>query len=636
MSDPKEHIGSLASVDHNLWIDYSKERTRFKVWSPLAKRMTLRLYNQNDLLVSKQEMIELEGIWQVLIEGDWIDYRYTYQACIDEIWMEECVDPYALGVTVNGAKGVVVDLSLLPDHIPVTEPKSSIVIYEASVRDFTIADNSNVLNKGKFLGLTEAETENSHGQPTGLSHLLELGITHLHLLPCNDFQTVDETEYNPEEYNWGYDPQHYNVPEGSYATDPITSMIRNHEFKTMVNVLHAHGLKVVLDVVYNHTYETEQTAFNQLVPNYYYRQWNDGSFSNGSGCGNELATERPMVRKFILDSLVHWVKNYDVDGFRFDLMALYDLETMMLIADTLRKLKPDILLYGEGWTADSTPLDHRHQASKQNALQTDAFAVFNDDFRDALKGKLHEENTRGFISGEGWMEESIKFGIVGACYHPQINYDLILHSSQAWSQTPHQAINYISCHDNHTLFDKLSIANETRDDESIVSMQRLGLVIILTSQGLPFLHAGSEFLRTKHRHHNSYNQPDHINRIDWDKKWEFKGLSDFVRELIDLRNSQSIFYLNDARTLQKNLAFFPFKYGNVVAFTLIHPRPGNDEWSEILVVFNGSEEQVIMDIPDSPWSVAIEGDRIDKSGFRVQENSQMKVSPFSATLLFKG
>ena len=397
------------------------------------------------------------------------------------------------------------------------------------VRDASIDENSGIKNKGKFLGLTEAGTKSSDGLSTGLDHLKELGVTHIHLLPCFDFNSIDESKPDKPQYNWGYDPLNYNVPEGSYSTNPYDGVTRIREFKQLIETFHENGLRVVMDVVYNHTGLTENSNFNQLVPGYYYRQTADGKFSNATGCGNEVASEREMVRKFILESVKYWVKEYHVDGFRFDLMGVMDIQTMNLISKELHQLKPDILLYGEGWTAGSSPLPDSLHALKKYAYKLNHIAVFSDDIRDGIKGSVFERKDKGFVSGKPGLEETIKFGIVASCKHPQVDYSKVNYSKAPYAAEPDNTITYCECHDNNTLWDKLFLSATDATEEQRKEMQKLALSIVLTSQGIPFLHAGTEFLRSKKGVENSFESPDSINEIDWSLKAKNKDVFDYVK-----------------------------------------------------------------------------------------------------------
>ncbi|MEI9909114.1 MAG: type I pullulanase [Bacteroidota bacterium] len=423
------------------------------------------------------------------------------------------------------------------------------------VRDASIAANSGIKNKGKFLGLTETGTTNAEGLSTGLDHLKELGVTHVHLLPSYDFYSVDETKLDNPQYNWGYDPLNYNTPEGSYSTDPANGAVRIKEFKQLIKTFHENGLRVVMDVVYNHTMLTEDSYFNQLVPGYYYRQTADGKFSNATACNNETASERAMMRKFMLESVKYWVKEYHVDGFRFDLMGVHDIVTMNLISSELHKIKPDILLYGEGWTAGACPLPDSLRAIKANAAKLDRIAVFSDDIRDGIKGSVFENKDRGFASNKPGMEESIKFGIVAACKHPQVDYSKVNYSKAPYAAQPYNTVTYAECHDNHVLWDKLAISAPDATEAQRKQMHKLALSIVLTSQGISFLHAGTEFLRSKKGNENSYNAGDSINAIDWSLKSKNKDVVDLVKGLIKMRKEHPAFRMTTAEEIAKNIQF---------------------------------------------------------------------------------
>ena len=478
-----------------------------------------------------------------------------FRVQVDNKWLQEVPDPYAKSVGVNGKRAMVVDLDdtdpvdWSKDKSPALANPTDAIIYELHVRDASIAVNSGIKNKGKFLGLTEQGTKNTEGLSTGLDHLKELGVTHIHLLPFYDFYSVDESKPEKLQYNWGYDPLNYNVPEGSYSTNANDGVTRIRELKELVKTFHQNGLSVVMDVVYNHTMLTEDSYFNQLVPGYYYRQTPDGKFSNATACGNETASERPMMRKFMLESLQYWVKEYHVDGFRFDLMGVHDIATMNLIARELRKIKPDILLYGEGWTAGASPLPDSLRALKKYAYKLDNIAVFSDDIRDGIKGSVfrHEEN--GFASGRPGMEESIKFGIVASVKHPQVDYTKVNYSKAPYANEPSSTITYAECHDNHVLWDKLAISAKNATEDERKEMHKLALSIVLTSQGISFLHAGTEFLRSKKGHENSFNAGDSINAIDWSLKTKNKDVFEYVKALIKMRKEHPAFRMKTAKRL---------------------------------------------------------------------------------------
>jgi len=448
----------------DLGLRYSSKKSKFKIWSPPAKEARLFLYDKGmggDTLLIKDMKKGKHGTWSAAVRGDQEGRFYTFQVLIDTTWLAETPDPYAVATGVNGHRAMVVNLADTNpkgwenDLRPPLKNISDIVLYELHLRDISMHPSSGIEHKGKYLGLTETGTHTSSGTSTGLDHIKDLGVTHVHLLPVFDFASVDESALQVPQYNWGYDPQNYNVPEGSYSTDPFDGRVRIKEFKQMVKTLHENGLRVVMDVVYNHTSSTDGSVFNNLVPWYYYRLTDHGGYSNASGCGNETASERPMMRKFMLESMLYWAKEYHVDGFRVDLMGIHDIKTMNLIADELHKIDPTIFIYGEGWTAGDSPYDPQERAIKTNTWKLHGIAVFSDEFRDGVKGDVFTKNAKGFASGETGLRESVKFGIAGAINHPQIDYKMVNYSKAPWSNSPLQCINYVSCHDNHTLYDRL-------------------------------------------------------------------------------------------------------------------------------------------------------------------------------------
>jgi pullulanase len=519
-------------------------------------------------------------------------------------WGEEVTDPYAKSVGVNGKKAMVVDLKETNppgggwenDKSPALKNPTDAIIYELHIRDATIAANSGIKNKGKFLGLTETGTTNTEGLSTGLDHIKELGVTHIHLLPCFDFNSVDETKPDAK-YNWGYDPLNYNVPEGSYSTNPYDGITRIKEFKQLIKTFHENGLGVILDVVYNHTALTENSNFNQLVPGYYYRQAKDGKFSNATACGNETASERPMMRKFILESMKYWLTEYHLDGFRIDLMGVHDIETMNLISKELHTIKPDILLYGEGWTAGASPLPDSLRAIKANAHKLDRIAVFSDDIRDGIKGNVFDHKDKGFVSGKKGMEESIRFGIVASIQHPQVDYTKVNYSKAPYSKQPYQTITYAECHDNHTLWDKLAISTNNISEGKRREMQKLALSIVLTSQGISFLHAGTEFLRSKKGVENSFESPDSINAIDWSLKTVNKTTFEYLKKLVKMRKDHPAFRMTSAESIRNNISFLDHMPQGVIAV--------NDSWRKILVYLNGTPGRRTIHLPPGDWKCAI-------------------------------
>jgi pullulanase len=598
---------------NDLGLIYSKTQSTFRIWAPTAEKAQLILYNRGDDNV-ETGIFDMdksaEGTWIKTVTRDQEGKFYVFRVMINGRWSNEVPDPYAKAVGVNGKRAMVVNLKKTNppgwenDKSPVFRNKTDAIIYELQVRDASISENSGIKNKGKYLGLTETGTKNAEGLSTGLDHIKGLGVTHVHLLPVFDFYSVDESTPEKPQYNWGYDPLNYNVPEGSYSTNAYAGATRIKEFKQMVQAFHQNGIRVVIDVVYNHTRLTQKSYFNQLVPGYYYRQTKEGIFSNATACGNETASERYMMRKFMLESVLYWVKEYHIDGFRFDLMGVHDIETMNLISRELHKIKPDILLYGEGWTAGSSPLPDSLRAVKKNAYKLDRIAVFSDDIRDGIKGSVFEHEDKGFASGKPGMEESIKFGIVASCKHPQVDYTKVNYSKAPYASQPWNTITYCECHDNHVLWDKLAISAKEESGEMRKQMDKLAISIILTSQGIPFLHAGTEFLRTKKGVDNSFESPDSINAIDWELKTRNKTTFEYVKYLIDLRKKHPALRMTTAKEIFTNIKFLEGLPAGVIAYE-INGTHVKDSWKKILVCLNGSSKEHVLKVPGDGWVVEV-------------------------------
>lgn len=581
---------------NDLGLTYSSGSSMFRIWAPTAEKAQIIFYKAGDggettgFLDMKKDP---NGTWSAKVAGDLKGKFYVFKVQVNGKWLNEVPDPYAKAVGVNGKRAMVVDLKETnpvgwdKDKSPAFRNKTDAILYELQIRDASISENSGIRNKGKYLGLTETGTKNADGLSTGLDHIKELGVTHVHLLPCFDFYSLDENQPEKAQYNWGYDPLNYNVPDGSFSTNPYDGVTRIKEFKQMVQAFHQNGLRVVMDVVYNHTRLTEDSYFNQLVPGYYYRQTTDGKFSNATACGNETASERYMMRKFMLESVLYWVKEYHIDGFRFDLMGVHDIETMNLISKELHKIKPDILLYGEGWTAGSSPLPDSLRALKKYAYKLDRIAVFSDDIRDGIKGSVFEHEDKGFASGKPGMEESIKFGIVASCKHPQVNYTKVNYSKAPYAAQPWNTITYCECHDNHVLWDKLAISAKDATESERIEMDKLAMSIILTSQGIPLLHAGTEFLRTKKGVENSFESPDSINAIDWSLKTKNKELFDYVKALIKMRKEHPAFRMTSAKQIAANIEFLDYGPPGVLVFEIDGDAMG-DKWKKILICLNGN------------------------------------------------
>jgi len=625
---------------NDLGLVYSPKESFFRIWSPTAEKAQLLFYdkgnggaNTGKILMKKSK----NGTWVSIIPGDQKGRFYTFQVMINGTWQNEVPDPYAKAVGVNGKRAMVVDLkqtnplNWAKDKSPLFKNPTDAIIYELHVRDASIANNSGIIKKGKFSGLTEIGSKNPDGLSTGIDHLKELGVTHIHLLPSYDFYSIDESKPELPQYNWGYDPLNYNVPEGSYSTDPADGNTRIKEFKQLIQTFHQNGLRIVMDVVYNHTMLTEDSYFNQLVPGYYYRQTEDGKFSNATACNNETASERAMMRKFILESVIYWVKEYHVDGFRFDLMGVHDIATMNLISKELHKIKPDILLYGEGWTAGASPLPDSLRALKVNVSKLDRIAVFSDDIRDGIKGSVFDKNDKGFASGKSGMDESIKFGIVAACKHPQIDYSKVNYSKAPYASQPYNTVTYCECHDNNVLWDKLTISATDATEEERKQMHKLALSIVLTSQGISFLHAGTEFLRTKKGVENSYNSSDSINEIDWSLKTKNKEVFEYVKGLIKMRKQHPAFRLKTTEQIASLIRFDEKTSEGVIIYEI----DGNgvaDKWGKIRVMFNGTNRIQHFQFDNANWKTAILNNKITD-----KENSQESnvLEPYSCSILFK-
>jgi len=627
----------------DLGFSYTPEKTSFRLWSPAASAVRIHLYKagHGNRQIATWDMRQSDqGSWHLTVRGDQNNNYYTFQVKQNGSWQQEKADPYAIAVGVNGHRSMVIDLADTDpegwenDQRPALASYNDIILYELQVRDLSIHESSGIKNKGKFLGLTETGTKNPAGLSTGLDHIKSLGVTHVHLLPSFDHRSIDETRLDTAQYNWGYDPLNYNVPEGSFATDPFDGRVRIREFKQMVQALHAQGLRVVLDVVYNHTGQTEDSNFNQLVPNYYYRQNEAGGFSDASACGNETASEREMMRKYIVESVKYWAEEYHLDGFRFDLMGIHDVETMNEVSAALRAIDPSIFVYGEGWTAGDSPLPYEQQAVKANTRKLQHIAAFSDDLRDGLKGSVFDHHDRGFVSQKSGLKESIKFGIVGSTQHPQLNYGDVNYSDSPWAPQPAQCINYVSCHDNHTLFDKLSISMPDASEAALIKMHKLAQTIVLTSQGVPFIHAGMEMLRTKEGVENSFESPDAVNQIDWNRKTKFQEVGNYYQSLIALRKAHPAFRMPTTDMIQQRLEFLDTPDELSLMYRLKDHANG-DSWKEILVIFNAHPLNKTLSIPEGPWQLVANGKTIDERGLKTVSSSVITVPGTSSYILFK-
>ncbi|NRT73507.1 type I pullulanase [Clostridium beijerinckii] len=647
------------NYDGNLGAEYSKDSTKFIVWAPNANNVRLALFGKDEKNYTNapEEILDMnrgvQGTWNIEVKRDLEGEFYNY-LIINSGNEREVVDPYAKSFGVNGNRGMVIDLKKTDpidfdkDRKPELNSATSAVIYEVHVRDFSINENSGISSskKGKYTAFCEhGTTIPGRYTKTGIDYLMELGITHVHLLPAFDYETVDESKLDVPQYNWGYDPKNYFAPEGSYSTNPFSGEKRIREFKEMVKSIHEAGLRVVMDMVYNHTYKSHESNLNLAVPGYYYRQDENGNFSNGSGCGNELASERYMVRKLIVDSVIYWAKEYHIDGFRFDLMGLHDIETMRQIRAELDKIDESILMYGEGWTGGWTPLSSEESSVKQNIVKFDKMqiAAFSDDTRDSVKGHVFNINEKGYVNGRTGLEESIKFCIVGAIGKQGINYDKVIYSRFAWANEPYQCINYISAHDNYTLWDKLYLTNSESSLEKRKNMNKLAAAIVLTSQGIPFFQAGEEFLRSKKNDdgsfsHDSYNAPDSVNNLEWNRVFEYKEIVNYYKGLIKLRKKYKAFRMNLSEEIRKNLTFL--EYGedfykeNVVAYK-IEDNSEKNLCNTIVVIFNPNDEEAFIDLKECGWSVLVNKERAGVDEIYAIEGNSITVPSKCAHVLIK-
>jgi pullulanase len=625
-----------------LGVKYSPKKTTFKVWAPNASEVMLRLYNAGAGGTPIQTL-DLDkkhsGLWEIDIKHNLKNKYYTFQVQQqDGKWSLEAPDMYARAIGVNGHRGMVVDLKSTDpqgwakDKSPKLKNPTDAIIYEAHIRDISIDPNSGIKHKGKFLGLTETGTKSPDGKSTGLDHIKEIGVTHVHILPAFDFNSIDETKPDANQYNWGYDPLNYNVPEGSYSTNPYDGNVRIKEFKQMVQALHTNGLRVILDVVYNHTADIDHSNYTQFAPGYFYRHNADGSYSNATGCGNEFASEQPMARKFMIESVLYWVREYHVDGFRFDLMGVHDIKTMNALSDTLHAIDPSIVIYGEGWTAGSSPYPEDKRAVKKNVLELHKIAAFSDDIRDGLKGGWSDVKTKGFVSGNPDSKMSVMFGIVASVQDQQIDYIKVADSKAPWAKEPYGTITYASCHDDNTLFDRLKISNPDASEADLIKMDKLANAIVLTSQGISFLHSGEEMLRTKQLVANSFKSPDNINEIDWSRKTKYADVFDYYKQMIALRKDHPAFRMTRAGEIRRHLNFIETSDPSTIVYQLTD-NANDDKWKTILVILNGSKDAKTVTIPAGKWQLVSDGNQTNQAGISSVSGSAVIVPGTTAYVL---
>lgn len=623
---------------------YSPTSTAFTVWAPTAEEVKLLLFDSGDAghpyQTYSMKSDPKEGTWNYVVDGDIEGKFYAFNVKVAGKWLGDTPGINARAVGVNGKRAAVVDMAKTnpegwaQDKGPVVKSPADIVLYEMHHRDMSVSPTTNNEYRGKYLAMTEKGTTNKDGLSTGVDHLKELGVTHIHILPSYDYASVDESKLENNQYNWGYDPQNYNVPDGSYSTNPFEPTVRIKEFKEMVQSLHNEGIGVVLDVVYNHTFNTEDSNFERTVPGYFYRHKEDGSLANGSGCGNETASDREMMRKYMIESVLYWMNEYHIDGFRFDLMGIHDIETMNQIQAAAKAVNPSVFIYGEGWAAEAPIYPADSLAMKANAAQMPGIAVFSDEMRDGLRGPFNDDKKGAFLAGLPGNEESIKYGIVGAIEHPQVVMDSVNYSSTAWADEPTQMISYVSCHDDMSVVDRLKATIPNITPEEIARLDKLAQTVVFTSQGVPFIYAGEEILRDKKGVHNSYQSPDSINQIDWDRKSTNHDVFVYYKNLIDLRKSHPAFRMADADMVREHLQFLPVEGDNLIAYQLTGNANG-DSWKDIIVAFNGRDVAAPLTVPAGKYTIVARDGKIDKRGMGSITGPNVMVPAQSALIIYK-
>ena len=603
---------------------FAKDKTVFTLNSP--DKPTLRLYDNgtDGKAIKAIRMKKAEdGMWRAEVKGDISGKFYTF-----DTGNGECPGLFAKAVGVNGSRAAVVEMrstdpsGWLQDKRPPLKSPCDLIIYELHHRDFSIDPSSGLQHKGKFLALTE---------PKATEYLKSLGVNAIHILPSFDYASVDETRLDTPQYNWGYDPKNYNVPEGSYSTDPYLPTTRIKEFKQMVQALHKAGIRVILDVVYNHTFDIKNSNFQRINPDYFYRKTADGKYSDGSGCGNETASEKPLMREYMIESAKYWAEEYHIDGFRFDLMGVHDIETMNLIRKELNKIDPSIYIYGEGWSAGSCAYPTEKLAMKANTRQLNGIGAFCDDMRDALRGPFSDNHKGGFLAGVENLEESIKFGIVGAISHPQIDMTKVNYSKEPWTNSPAQMISYVSCHDDMCLTDRLRSSIPGINEDELIRLDLLAQTAVLTSQGVPFILCGEEMLRDKKGVHNSYKSPDSINRLDWNNLKKYPEVFSYYSGLIALRKAHPAFRMGDADMVRRHLEFLDAPKG-VVAFRL-KDNAGGDSWKDITVILNSNKKVEEISVPEGEYTAVVKDGKVDSRGLATFSGTRIHVAPQTAMIL---
>ena len=603
---------------------YAPEKTIFTFWSSVAEKMEVRLYNTYD--ASEFEVVTLQeqegDYWTATIKGDQVGKFYTVCSYQGGEWGQESPGIFAKAVSVNGQKAAIIDMQATDpegwenDQRPAMTDPTEVVVYETHMRDFTIDATSGIVNKGKFIAFTEQGTKTAEGLASGIDHLKELGITHIQILPMYDYGSIDETTLDLNKYNWGYDPVNYNVPEGGYSTNPYDPATRIREAKAMIQALHAAGIRVVMDVVYNHTFSVEGCALGRVVPQYFYRMNADGTYANGSGCGNETASDKEMMRQFMVESVCYWAREYHIDGFRFDLMGIHDQETMRQICAALDEIDPSILTYGEGWAASSPAYPYEQLAMKQWTYTMPRVGAFSDDIRNALIGSPFDHH-RGFASGNTASRDAVRYGLV-AC--------------PDWSGEPMQHVSYITCHDNYCLRDRIEVAAAEETEATKLRMNKLAQTAVMVSQGMTFFYGGEELFRTKQGVENSYQSPDSINVIEWTNKQTYGDLYAYYREIIKIRRQHKGFRLGTAE-LVKNHVEFPETTQEGLIIYRIKDLQGIDTAASLIVLLNGTAEAMEVEVPQATYTVLAQDAQANANGMGTIEAGKVQVAPYSATIL---
>ena len=639
-------------------VSYSPEKTVFTLFAPNdAKKVVVRIYQEGlggKVLKTVKMVRTANEQWQATVKGDLMGRFYTF-----DMGKGECPGVFAKAVGVNGKRGAIINMAETdPEHWccdkgPVVKSPADLVVYEMHHRDFSIA-RKDAQYPGKFMTLTE---------PWAIDHLKALGVNAIHILPSYDYGSVDETRIDPDlyyeyaykelpkgviparpdfspQYNWGYDPVNYNVPEGGYSTNPYKPEVRIREFKQMVKALHDAGISIILDVVYNHTYDIEHSNFQRTYPDYYYRKTADGQYSNGSGCGNETASDQPMMRQFMIESVKYWINEYHIDGFRFDLMGCHDIETMNAIRQAVDEINPSIFIYGEGWSAGACAIPNEQLGMKANITQMPGIAAFSDEIRDALRGPFSDDTKPGWMGARipkvtlqdlSGQKESLKFGIVGAIAHPQVDMTKVNYSTEPWALESTQMMSYVSCHDDMCLVDRLKASIPGITPDELIRLDLLAQTVVFTSQGVPFMLSGEELLRTKKGVHNSFESPDSINQLDWTNKTRYPKVFDYYKNLIALRKNHPAFRLGNADLVRKHLEFLdtPVK---TLAFRLKN-YAGRDDWRNIIVIFNAGNTDTEVTIPEGNYTIVCCDGQINEQGLGTIKGSKAIVDAQSALII---